>query len=612
MSVTGHVVVTDGERTLYNVGPDGKLVWSRKFKDRIVAARLSRDSLNTVVSFHDWSLAFLDVDGRLLWHKRFSYLISAFDIRISDGTILIGGSSRTISNLSRDGMFLDSMVFSAPIEFINISRDDDRVLVGNSGAFLASLNGAFETEWARSFAMISGVARFSATGKWIVMPLFGSGAYLIDSTGGDVRAFRPRHPVMCAAYLEGCSTLLLGTSYGELLMLDQDGALRGRFELSFRPRFWDIDHCCSFLAIVDEGSSLHSYQLVHGQSTRFSFLEQEQEREEPLEKKPIYSIDLFRRATSRHQAQVKLLPGGKYTLCATSDGGMLMLDESGRQKRLASLGDSIRICTASKSYRFAAATGGRLYSFGHDKMLWQRRAGTAMLALNAAGNRVAAMDDAGNIFLFDSLGELKWTWFKSRDARYFCLSPSGEEMVVAEASRAVVLDFAGRPVFETEFNGAAGHLAIDDDSLYIGDSSGIVSAYDLYGSQLWSGCIEEPVARLRPFEDGLLVTTGMGSAFFLDDAGKVVWRRRVAGRRSLVIRNQKREFIEVIRRRNALFCLVLGGELLWKVVLKDAVRSFAADASGEFVCAFDGVAVWLFSIANRAPEEPGRFDFLEL
>ncbi len=613
VAVTGHVIVSDGDHTLCGLSPNGKLLFTKRFDDKISAFRLSRDGGWVLVSFLNRILTLLDSAGVALWVRRYPHHIAAFDIRISDEAIVVGGPARTLAVLDRNGEFVNSLQIAAPIEFIEISADEKLVLVGNSDAFIGMVSCDLEVLWMRKLTTISSVPRFSPCNQWITLPAFGMGAYLFDGEGRDAQVFRLRRPIGFAACVDDCRVVALGTTVGELLLVRRDGRTDSKYELPFRPKSWTIDADGRHVVIADRLGSVYGYELTSGESSRFTFLEHSPDEAEPVEKRPLFGAKLFSRASSRHSAQIRVLPGGKHTICATTDGHILSFDEKGRPREIASLGSTVfSLCLASRSYCFAATTEGYLHAFAHDKMLWRRRIGTAMLAVNAIGNRFATMDTGGNICVFDSEGRLVRTWMDSSDARYFLISPSGEDMVVAEAKRAVVVDFKGKGVFEVEFGAGGCRLALDDGSLYVGDARGVVSAFDLVGEQLWSVSVKEPITKLRPFEDGLFCRTASKAAFLIGQDGKIAWRKELANERSMVARNQQREFIEVFRRQRALLCVALGGGLLWKVNLKGAHRSLSVDASGEFIGAFDGAYAWLFAVSDFEPSEPGRFDYLEL
>jgi len=612
VSVTGHVAAADGDRTLCCIAPDGKLVFTRRFEDRIRTFRLSRDGAYLFVSLFNNTSFLLDSAGETLWEIRHPDVISASDIRISDGAVIVGGPSQAVCVFNRDGRQVSSLALGAPIEFIQVSADESSVLVGNFNAFIGVLDDGLEALWLRRLGTLCGVGRFSSCGQWIILPAYGMGAYLFDSRGRDVRAFKPKRPVKLAACVDECKVVALGTIDGELYLLGRDGGTQVKFELSCRPTSWAIDADSRLIAIADSLGSVRCYELISGDSSRFWFLEHSHNGAETSEKRPLYVFKLFRQASCRRGAQVRVLPGGKHTLCATSEGQILSIDWKGKKSQVASLGTTIfSLQLASRSYCFAATTEDQLYAFAHDQLKWHRRIGTAMLAINALGNHFATMDVAGNIYVFDSHGELIRTWTKSSDARYFLISPSGEDMVVVEARRAVVVDFKGKAVFCVEFSPGA-RLGLDDQFVYVGDSRGAVTAFDLVGQRLWAANIGEPVARLRPFEDGLFCTTASEAAFMIGRDGEIAWRKTLASKSSVVARNQEREFVEVFRQQKALICLRLGGELLWKADLGGTHRSLSVDASGEFVSAFDGLSVWLFAVSDLEPSEPDRFDFLEL
>jgi len=613
VSATGYVVASDDGCTLCCISPDGELLFSKQFEEKISAFRLSKDGGTLLVALPNRGLTLLDSMGEPLWLKEHIRLVSALDIRASDQVVLAGGPSRTLIALDRDGEYVNSVSLPEPVEFIEVSTDEKLILIGNGNAFLAMINDQLEVLWMKRLATMCGEAQFSPCGKWIVLPAFGMGAYLFDHEGRDAQAFRTTRPVSFAACLYEGRAVALGTVDGQLLLVRRDGSTESRYELPCRPTSWAIDTSSHFMAIVDGVGSVHCYELIFGEGSRFSFLEHSGAKDEPGEKRPIVSVKLYSRASARYSAQVKVLPGGKHMICATSEGQVFSYDEKGKQSEIASLGSTIfSLCLASRSYCFAATTEGQLHAFAHDKLLWERRIGTAMLAINAIGNHFATMDNGGNICVFDSDGELIRTWLDSPDARYFLLSPSGENMVVAEARRAVLVDFKGRCVFTVDFSPGGSRLAIDDQLLYVGDTRGVVSAFDLVGKRLWSVSVKEPVSRLRPFEDGLFCTTTTMKALLIRDDGKIAWSKKLASNDSIVARNQEREFIEVFRQRRALVCMVLGAGLLWKANLKGTHRSLSVDASGEFVGAFDGAYAWLFAISDFEPDEPDRFDYLEI
>lgn len=613
VAVTGHVIVSDGDCTLCCVSPEGKLLFSKQFDDRICAFRLSRDAGSLLVALTNRSLMLLDSTGETLWVKKHPHLVTALDVRLSDGLIVAGGPARTLFVLNHEGMYLNSVQLPAPIEFVEVSTDEKLILVGNFNAFLAVITGQLDVLWMRRLVTMCGVARFSHCGEWITLPAFGMGAYLLDQDGRDAHAFRLRRPVKFAACLQECGVVAVGTVDGELFLVRRDGSTQNKYELPCRPKCWMIDADAHFMAIVDGFGSVHSYELVSGEGSRFSFLEHSDRKAEPGEKRPIYCTKLFSRASTRHSAQVRVLPGGKHMICATSEGQMLSYNEKGKPRKIASLGSTVfSLRLASRSYCFAATTEGHVHAFAHDRILWHRRTGTAMLAINAIGNRFATMDIGGNICVFDSDGRLIRTWMDSQDARYFLISASGENMVVAEAERAVLVDFKGRGVFTVDFGPGGSRLAIDDEALYIGDTRGVVSAFSLIGERLWSVSVNQPVTKLRPFEDGLFCTTTAKTAALIDNDGNIAWSKKLTSKRSVIARNQKREFIEIFRQRRSLVCVTLGGGLLWKANLKGTHRSLSVDASGEFIGAFDGTCAWLFAVSDFEPSEPGRFDYLEI
>ncbi len=613
VAVTGQVVVSDGDRTLCCISPDGKLLSSKEFDEKISAFRLSRDGGRLLVALLNRNLMLLDSAGETLWVKEHPHLIAALDMRVSDGVVITGGPARSLVVLDREGEYVSSVPLPGPIEFIEVSTDEKLILIGNFNAFLAVITDQLDVVWMRRLGTMCGAGRFSACRQWITLPAFGMGAYLFDHEGQDAQAFRLRRPVEFAACVDECRVVAVGTVDGELFLLRRDGSTHSRYELPCRPKCWAIDADDHVMAIVDGVGSVHCYELVSGEGSRFSFLEHSERKAEPGDKRPIYCVKLFSLASGRYSAQVRVLPGGKHMICATSEGRILSYDEKGRQREIASLGSTVfSLRLASRSYCFAATTEGHIYAFAHDRILWHRRTGAAMLAINAIGNRFATMDIGGNICVFDSDGRLIRTWMDSLDARYFLISPSGEDMVVAEARRAVLVDFKGRGVFTVDFGPGGSRLAIDDQALYVGDARGVVSAFDLIGERLWSVSVNEPIGKLRPFEDGLLCTTTAQSAFLIGIDGKIAWSKKLTSKRSIVARNQKREFIEVLRQRRALICVALGGGLLWKANLKGTHRSLSVDASGEFIGAFDGACAWLFAISDFEPTEPGRFDYLEI
>ena len=613
VAVTGHVVVSDGSRTLCCISPDGRLLFTKQFDDKISAFRLSQDGGRLLVALLNCSLMLFDSAGETLWVKKHPHLVTALDTRVSDGVIVAGGPARTLVVLDREGEYVSLVPLPAPIEFIEVSTDEKLILIGDFNAFLAVVTDQLDVLWMRRLATMCTAARFSPCGRWITLPAFGMGAYLFDHEGRDAQAFRLRRPVKFAACIDECRVVAVGTVDGELFLVRRDGCTQSRYELPCRPKFWTIDADDHLMAIVDGVGSVHCYELISGEGSRFSFLEHSERKAEPGEKRPIYCVKLFSQASGRYSAQVRVLPGGKHMICATSEGQILSYDERGKPREIASLGSTVfSLRLASRSYCFAATTEGRIHAFAHDRILWHRRTGTAMLAINAIGNRFATMDIGGNICVFDSDGRLIRTWMDSPDARYFLISPSGEDMVVAEARRAVLVDFKGRGVFTVDFGPGGSRLAIDDEALYVGDTRGVVSAFDLIGERLWSVSVNEPITKLRPFEDGLFCTTTAKSAFLIGTDGKIAWSKKLTSRRSIVARNQKREFIEVFRQRRALVCVVLGGGLLWKANLKGTHRSLSVDASGEFIGAFDGACAWLFAISDFEPSEPGRFDYLEI
>ena len=612
VAVTGHVAASDGDRTLCCIAPDGKLLFTKRFEDRIRTVRLSRDGAYLFVSLFSNTSFLLDSVGEPLWQIRHFNVISASDIRISDGTVVVAGPSRMLSVINLEGEQVGSVSLGEPIDFIEVSADERSILVGNFNASIGVVDDGLEVLWLRRLTTLCGAGRFSPGGQWIILPLYGMGAYLFDNGGRQVRAFRPRRPVKFAACVDECKVVALGTSDGELYLLGRDGGSQVRFELPCQPTAWATDAGSRLIMVADDLGAVHCYELISGDSSRFRFLEHSHSAAKASEKRPLYSFQLFQRASSRRGAQVRVLPGGKHMLCATSEGQIYSIDWKGQKSEVASLGSTIfSLQLASRSYCFAATTEGELFAFTHDQLKWHRRIGTAMLAINALGNRFATMDVGGNIYVFDSRGELIRTWMRSSDARYFLISPSGEDMVVVESHQAVVVDFRGRAVFCVEFSPGA-RLGLDDQSVFVGDSRGTVMAFDLVGQRLWSANIGEPVARLRPFEDGLFCTTTSQSAFMIGNNGEITWRKTLASKSSVVARNQEREFIEVFRRDKALICLRLGGELLWKADLAGTHRSLSVDASGEFVGAFDGRSAWLFALSDLEPSEPDRFDFLEL
>lgn len=613
VTATGYVVASDDACTLCCISPDGELLFSKHFDEKISAFRLSRDGGTLLVALPDRGLALLDSMGQVLWLKKHIRLISALDIRVSDQVILAGGAARTLIALDRDGECVNSVALPEPVEFIEVSRDEKLILVGNGNAFLAMINDQLDVLWMKRLATMCGRAQFSPCGKWIVLPAFGMGAYLFDHEGRDAQAFRTARPVSFAACLCEGRSVALGTVDGQLLLVRRDGTTESRYELPCRPRSWTVDTSSHFTVIVDVVGSVHCYELISGEGSRFSFLEHSGAKDEPGEKRPIYCVTLYSRASSHCSAQVRVLPGGKHAICATSEGQVFSYDDKGKPREIASLGSTVfSLRLASRSYRFAATTEGCLHAFAHDKLLWQRRIGTAMLAINALGNHFATMDNGGNIFVFDSDGELIRTWKESPNARYFLLSPSGENMVVAEARRAVLVDFKGRGVFAVDFSPGGSRLAVDEQLLYVGDTRGGVSAFDLVGKRQWSVSVKEPVSRLRPFEDGLFCTTTTMRAFLIRDDGTIAWEKKLASNNSTVARNQERRFIEVFRHQKALICIALGGELLWRASLKGLNPSLTVDASGEFIGAFDGAHAWLFSVSDYQPDEPDRFDYLEI
>lgn len=613
---TGYVVASDGARVLSCISQTGEMVFRRQFNDRIASFSLSRDGANVVVILRDWTVILLDISGETIWETRLPGAGSACAMRVSDGTIFVGSSSGTVWLINRGGNVFDLLEFPAAVEFITFDHDEKAALVGNFGAFFGLLGDQNEVLWVKSLSTSCGRARFSRCGRHIILPAYGQGALLFDRDGRDGRSFRVQRPVAFGACLGGGASggsVLLGTIDGKLLLLTQDGAVLGQYDLPCRPTHWDTDASCSSLAVSDETGSVLQYELVAGASTRFDFLEHGDGTMGQVEKSPVYSVRLCRRASSSFQAQMKVLPGGKYMVCASSDGRVWMYDERGKELRVASLGAPVfDLCVASRSYCFAAATEGYLHLFGHDRLLWRKRIGTAMLAVNGAGNRVATMDLAGNVYVFDSDGELLRTVRESGDARYFLISPSGEDVVLAEKSRAILFDFRGRQVFSVEAMAGRDRLAMDDERLYVGLADGTVRALDMIGRQLWSAPIGEPVARIRPFEDGVFVTSTAKSAFFIGAEGEIRWRESLTSGRSIVSRNQRREFVEVLRVKKSLVCIALGGEMLWKVLLQGTGRNVSVDSSGEFIGAFDGISVWLFPVSDFTPREPGRFDYLEI
>ena len=609
---TGYAVVTDGQRWLCCLSDSGNQLWERNFPEPIVSFRLSRDGGNVLVALSDCGFCVLDVAGGVVWETRLCVPVTACDMRLSDGVTFAAARPRTLITLDQTGRTITSRELPDTVEFLTFAQDDQVALIANSGAFVGLVDDVGEMLWARSFSTISLEARMSPCGRWITLPAFGQGAYLIDREGTQVDVVRTHAPVNFAACAKNCSVILVATTRGNLLSLDRQGAVLGRFELPVKPKQIQTDTDVGLLAMVDPGGSLKVYRLTSTDSSRFAFLEVEASAAQKP-KEPLYRLALFCKPSTSYQAQVKLLPGGKYTLLATCHSELLMIDETGRPICQTTTGLPIlSLALAPKSYSFFGATEDAVLAFAHTKMLWRRELKTAMLAVNAAGDRLGAMDIAGNVYVFDQAARMVRSWMGSRDARYFLISPSGDDLVVAEPARAVVIDFRGQPIFEVGFKAGADHLAITDSSLYVGTGGGKLSAFELTGEALWEVELNEPVASIKASEDGLLVLSTRGSAFWIDEDGQLLWRKPLTATKPLVFRNQERDYIELFKRDSTLICASLGGELLWRARLEDKIRSLAVDASGEFVAAFDGVAVWLFSTGEKQPTEPDRFDFLEV
>jgi len=548
---TGYAVVTDGQRWLCCLSDSGNQLWERNFPEPIVSFRLSRDGGNVLVALSDCGFCVLDVAGGVVWETRLCVPVTACDMRLSDGVTFAAARPRTLITLDQTGRTITSRELPDTVEFLTFAQDDQVALIANSGAFVGLVDDVGEMLWARSFSTISLEARMSPCGRWITLPAFGQGAYLIDREGTQVDVVRTHAPVNFAACAKNCSVILVATTRGNLLSLDRQGAVLGRFELPVKPKQIQTDTDVGLLAMVDPGGSLKVYRLTSTDSSRFAFLEVEASAAQKP-KEPLYRLALFCKPSTSYQAQVKLLPGGKYTLLATCHSELLMIDETGRP-----------IC--------------------------QTTTGLPILSL--------------------ALAPKSYSFF---DARYFLISPSGDDLVVAEPARAVVIDFRGQPIFEVGFKAGADHLAITDSSLYVGTGGGKLSAFELTGEALWEVELNEPVASIKASEDGLLVLSTRGSAFWIDEDGQLLWRKPLTATKPLVFRNQERDYIELFKRDSTLICASLGGELLWRARLEDKIRSLAVDASGEFVAAFDGVAVWLFSTGEKQPTEPDRFDFLEV
>ncbi|MBN1593899.1 MAG: PQQ-binding-like beta-propeller repeat protein [Candidatus Coatesbacteria bacterium] len=613
VAVTGHSALSDGENNLCGLSPSGELIFSKRFDEAIRSFRLSRDGSNIFVSLADRTIALLDLSGTTVWTTRYPHVINASDMRLSDGAILVGGDSRCISILDRGGELVRTMQIPLSIESIDLSAEEDLALLGNSNAAIALLDGEFDQLWVRKLNTMSGLPHFSPCCRWITLPAFGMGAFLFDREGLDARAFKSKQPISFAVCVPECAMIALGTINGGLSFVNQAGDAVASFDLPFRPKSWAIDANSQYLIVADRLGVVYGYEITSGDSSRFTFLEHSSGKGSHSEKKPLFSAKLFSRPSSRQTAQIRVLPGGKHSICATTDGRIISFDEKGRSNEIANLGGTVfSLCLASRSYSFAATTEGYLNAFAHDQLLWRRRVGTAMLAVNAIGNRFATMDMGGNICVFDADGQIMRTWMDSADARYFLISPSGEDMVVAEGNRAVLVDFKGRGVFSVEFTSGGSRLALDDESLFVGDTRGVVSAFDLLGERIWAADLGSPITRLRPFEDGLFCRTTRDEAILIGQDGRITWRKELADRHSTVARNQNREFIEVFREGRSLICASLGGTLLWRADLRGGHRSLSIDASGEFIGAFDGAYAWLFAVSDFEPSEPGRFDFLEI
>jgi outer membrane protein assembly factor BamB len=607
-------VAFDAERNLFLLDAGGRLAWQKALDDDILDAKILNDGSNVAVLAKQGAVLLFRDDGTLVRRTPVSMDACFLEVQ-TQGTVfaVAAHGSRCIVFTTLGRKIAELSARHQVVSLCMAQREGSLILADNyyKISYFQQSRAAYALQWELELKCILGTPVCNATGSLIVIPAYQNGAYVLDRWGNFLGAYSAGEMVTLAAMDEEGELLVLANAKHEIVVITRKGHVLGLFDMGDEIVSISLNAYGRRLLVLTETGQVNCFELSAGQKGLAGYLELKPQTgpEEPIPKSPLWTKEIFGKLSLSRFGEVILSGDGKRICLSEGNRAVRFIENTGEVSsqviHIKGAHPGHTLTEDGRTIFFFSDNGLRKidmfsgrHSFKEKKYFLVKecvasKKGDAVLVCNEF-NEVrlydAALEEIHHLSLNEEIDVIRCDF----DKRLMYLACDG--------TRLKAVDFKGEVLFESVFEeDEISSMVLLPGGILTGLSSGKLVAFDGEGSRLWQKNTGEPITRLECLDRDVIIYFSDGSLAVLDFDGARTVRKRDALEHSLVFKWRGALF-EAGYEDRFITVLDIAGEIVWRYVADDFVKSLSVSGDGVFLAALDARNLYYFSTGRDEVE----------